>query len=181
MNLPNKLAMLRMILIIPFVLIIQVALSTDNSSLEIFMRLIATIIFVGAAITDYFDGKIARKYNMITNLGKLLDPLADTLLVISAMVVFTKYDRLSLWIVLVIIFRELLITGLRSIVAAEGVVIAAETLGKWKTTTQMIALTIMILLPTSGIVNNILMLIPLVLTIQSGVEYVMKSKEILIK
>ena len=181
MNLPNKLAMLRMILIIPFVLIIQVALSTDNLSLEMFTRLIATIIFVGAAITDYFDGKIARKYNMITNLGKLIDPLADKLLVISAMVVFTKYDRLSLWIVLVIIFRELLITGLRSIVAAEGVVIAAETLGKWKTTTQMIALTIMILLPTSGIVNNILMLIPLVLTIQSGVEYVMKSKEILIK
>ena len=181
MNLPNKLAMLRMILIIPFVLIIQVALSTDNLSLKIFTRLIATVIFVGAAITDYFDGKIARKYNMITNLGKLIDPLADKLLVISAMVVFTKYDRLSLWIVLIIIFRELLITGLRSIVAAEGVVIAAEILGKWKTTTQMIALTIMILLPTSGIVNNILMIIPLVLTIQSGVEYVMKSKEILIK
>lgn len=181
MNLPNKLAMLRMILIIPFVLIMQVGLTTDNLALEIFMRLIATIIFVGAAITDYFDGKIARKYNMITNLGKLIDPLADKLLVISAMVVFTKYDRLSLWIVLIIIFRELLITGLRSIVAAEGVVIAAETLGKWKTTTQMIALTIMILLPTSGLVNNILMLIPLILTIQSGVEYVMKSKEILIK
>lgn len=181
MNLPNKLAMLRMILIIPFVLIMQVALSTDNVSLEMFTRLIATIIFVGAAITDYFDGKIARKYNMITNLGKLIDPLADKLLVISAMVVFTKYDRLSLWIVLIIIFRELLITGLRSIVAAEGIVIAAETLGKWKTTTQMIALTIMILLPTSGFVNNILMIIPLILTIQSGVEYVMKSKEILIK
>lgn len=181
MNLPNKLAMLRMILIIPFVLIMQVGLTTDNLALEIFMRLIATIIFVGAAITDYFDGKIARKYNMITNLGKLIDPLADKLLVISAMVVFTKYDRLSLWIVLIIIFRELLITGLRSIVAAEGIVIAAETLGKWKTTTQMIALTIMILLPTSGLVNNILMIIPLILTIQSGVEYVMKSKEILIK
>lgn len=181
MNLPNKLAMLRMILIIPFVLIMQVALTIDNLSLEIFTRLIATIIFVGAAITDYFDGKIARKYNMITNLGKLIDPLADKLLVISAMVVFTKYDRLSLWIVLIIIFRELLITGLRSIVAAEGIVIAAETLGKWKTTTQMIALTIMILLPTSGFVNNILMIIPLILTIQSGVEYVMKSKEILIK
>lgn len=181
MNLPNKLAMLRMILIIPFVLIMQVGLTTDNLALEIFIRLIATIIFVGAAITDYFDGKIARKYNMITNLGKLIDPLADKLLVISAMVVFTKYDRLSLWIVLIIIFRELLITGLRSIVAVEGVVIAAETLGKWKTTTQMIALTIMILLPTSGLVNNILMLIPLILTIQSGVEYVMKSKEILIK
>ena len=104
MNLPNKLAMLRMILIIPFVLIIQVALSTDNLGLEIFTRLIATIIFVGAAITDYFDGKIARKYNMITNLGKLIDPLADKLLVISAMVVFTKYDRLSFLDCLIINF-----------------------------------------------------------------------------
>ena len=181
MNLPNKLATLRMILVIPFVIFLGIALSTESTGLSIFMRILSFVIFAGASITDYFDGQIARKHNMVTNLGKLIDPLADKLLVISAMVVFTKYDRLSLWIVLIIIFRELLITGLRSIVAAEGVVIAAETLGKWKTTTQMIALTIMILLPTSGLVNNILMLIPLILTIQSGVEYVMKSKEILIK
>ena len=181
MNLPNKLATLRMILIIPFVIVMGVALSTDNDILSIFMRILACIIFVGASITDYYDGQIARKYNLVTNLGKLIDPLADKLLVISALTVLTKYDKISLWIVLIIIFRELLITGLRAIVAADGTVIAAETLGKWKTATQMVALTIIILFPLSYTMNNILMIIPLILTILSGAEYVLKSKDVLNK
>ena len=178
MNLPNKLATLRMILIIPFVIVMGVALSTDNDILSIFMRILACIIFVGASITDYYDGQIARKYNLVTNLGKLIDPLADKLLVISALTVLTKYDKISLWIVLIIIFRELLITGLRAIVAVDGTVIAAETLGKWKTATQMVALTIIILFPLSYTMNNILMIIPLILTILSGAEYVLKSKDV---
>lgn len=178
MNLPNKLATLRMILIIPFVIVMGVALSTDNDILSIFMRILACIIFVGASITDYYDGQIARKYNLVTNLGKLIDPLADKLLVISALTVLTKYDKISLWIVLIIIFRELMITGLRAIVAADGTVIAAETLGKWKTATQMVALTIIILFPLSYTMNNILMIIPLILTILSGAEYVLKSKDV---
>ena len=95
------------------------------------------------------------------------------------MVVLAKYNQISLWIVLVIIFRELLITGLRAIVAAEGVVIAAETLGKWKTATQMVVLTIIILIPLSYTINNILLLIPLILTIVSGIEYVWKSRNVL--
>ena len=181
MNLPNKLATLRMILIIPFVIILGIALSTNNSTLSIFMRLFACIIFVGASITDYYDGQIARKYNLITNLGKLIDPLADKLLVISALTTLTKYNQISLWIVLIIIFRELLITGLRAIVAADGTVIAAETLGKWKTATQMIALTLIVLFPMSYTVNNILLTIPLILTIVSGAEYVIKSKDVLSK
>jgi len=181
MNLPNKLATLRMILIIPFVIVMGVALSTDNDILSIFMRILACIIFVGASITDYYDGQIARKYNLVTNLGKLIDPLADKLLVISALTVLTKYDKISLWIVLIIIFRELMITGLRAIVAADGTVIAAETLGKWKTATQMVALTIIILFPLSYTMNNILMIIPLILTILSGAEYVLKSKDVLNK
>lgn len=181
MNLPNKLATLRMILIIPFVIVMGVALSTDNDILSIFMRILACIIFVGASITDYYDGQIARKYNLVTNLGKLIDPLADKLLVISALTVLTKYDKISLWIVLIIIFRELMITGLRAIVAADGTVIAAETLGKWKTATQMGALTIIILFPLSYTMNNILMIIPLILTILSGAEYVLKSKDVLNK
>lgn len=181
MNLPNKLATLRMILIIPFVIILGIALSTNNSTLSIFMRIFACIIFVGASITDYYDGQIARKYNLITNLGKLIDPLADKLLVISALTTLTKYNQISLWIVLIIIFRELLITGLRAIVAADGTVIAAETLGKWKTATQMIALTLIILFPMSYTVNNILLTIPLILTIVSGAEYVIKSKDVLSK
>lgn len=181
MNLPNKLATLRMILIIPFVIVMGVTLSTDNEVLSIFMRILACIIFVGASITDYYDGQIARKYNLVTNLGKLIDPLADKLLVISALTVLTKYDKISLWIVLIIIFRELMITGLRAIVAADGTVIAAETLGKWKTASQMVALTIIILFPLSYTVNNILMIIPLILTILSGAEYVLKSKDVLNK
>lgn len=181
MNLPNKLATLRMILVIPFVFFLGIALSTESTGLSIFMRILSFVIFAGASITDYFDGQIARKHNMITNLGKLIDPLADKLLVISALVVLTKYDQISLWFVLIIIFRELLITGLRAIVANEGVVIAAEKLGKWKTATQMIALLLIILFPMSFFVNNILLLIPVILTVQSGVEYMQKAKNILNK
>ena len=182
MNLPNKLATLRIILVIPFVIFLSLALEfSENTGISIMLRILATIIFVGAAITDYYDGKIARKYNMITNLGKLLDPLADKILVISALVTLAKFNQVSLWFVIIIIFRELLITGLRSIVAAEGVVIAADKLGKWKTATQMVALTLIILIPFSFIVNNILLIIPLILTVVSGVEYVVKCKNILNK
>ena len=182
MNLPNKLAILRIILVIPFVIFLSLALEfSEIIGISIMLRIFATIIFVGAAITDYYDGKIARKYNMITNLGKLLDPLADKILVISALVTLAKFNQISLWFVIIIIFRELLITGLRSIVAAEGVVIAADKLGKWKTATQMVALTLIILIPFSFIVNNILLIIPLILTVVSGVEYVVKCKNILNK
>ena len=182
MNLPNKLAILRMVLVIPFVIFLSLALEyTDKIGITMTMRVFAAIIFVGAAITDYYDGKIARKYNLITNLGKLLDPLADKILVISALVTLAKFSQISLWFVIIIIFRELLITGLRSIVAAEGVVIAAESLGKWKTATQMIALTLIILIPFSSTVNNILLLIPLILTVVSGAEYVLKCKNVLNK
>ena len=182
MNLPNKLAILRMVLVIPFVIFLSLALEyTDKTGITMTMRVFAAIVFVGAAITDYYDGKIARKYNLITNLGKLLDPLADKILVISALVTLAKFSQISLWFVIIIIFRELLITGLRSIVAAEGVVIAAESLGKWKTATQMIALTLIILIPFSSTVNNILLLIPLILTVVSGAEYVLKCKNVLNK
>lgn len=181
MNLPNKLATLRIILVIPFVMVLTLALKAENSAFEVTMRILATIIFAAASITDYYDGKIARKYNLVTNLGKLLDPLADKILVISALVTLTKFDEISLWFVLIIIFRELLITGLRSIVAAEGVVIAAGNLGKWKTFVQMVVLVIIILFPLSFKINNILLLIPVILTVVSGAEYLLKCKKILNK
>ena len=181
MNLPNKLATLRIILVIPFVMVLTLALKAENSAFEITMRILATIIFAAASITDYYDGKIARKYNLVTNLGKLLDPLADKILVISALVTLTKFDEISLWFVLIIIFRELLITGLRSIIAAEGVVIAAGNLGKWKTFVQMVVLVIIILFPLSFKINNILLLIPVILTVVSGAEYLLKCKKILNK
>ena len=108
MNLPNKLATLRMILIIPFVFLLEIALGTSSMALSITMRILTCIIFVGAAITDYYDGQIARKYNLVTNLGKLIDPLADKLLVISALVVLAKYNQISLWIVLIIFLGNFL-------------------------------------------------------------------------
>lgn len=182
LNLPNKLAVLRIILVIPFVIFLSLALEfSENTAIAVIMRIFVTIIFIGASVTDYYDGKIARKYNMITNLGKLLDPLADKILVISALVTLAKFNQVSLWFVIIIIFRELLITGLRSIVAAEGVVIAAESLGKWKTATQMVALSLIILIPFGFIINNVLLLIPLILTVVSGVEYVLKCKSVLNK
>ena len=182
LNLPNKLATLRIILVVPFVIFLSLALEvSDNTADSVTMRIFAAIIFVGASVTDYYDGKIARKYNLITNLGKLLDPLADKILVISALVTLAKFSQISLWFVIVIIFRELMITGLRSIVAAEGAVIAAESLGKWKTATQMVALTLIILIPFSFTVNNVLLLIPLILTVVSGIEYVIKCKNVLNK
>ena len=142
MNLPNKLATLRIILVIPFVIFLSLALEfSENTGIAIMLRIFSAAIFVGAAITDYYDGKIARKYDMITNLGKLLDPLADKILVISALV----------------------------------------TLGKWKTATQMVALTLIILIPFSFTINNILLLIPLILTVVSGIEYIVKCKNILNK
>ena len=162
-------------------MVLTLALKAENSAFEITMRILATIIFAAASITDYYDGKIARKYNLVTNLGKLLDPLADKILVISALVTLTKFDEISLWFVLIIIFRELLITGLRSIVAAEGVVIAAGNLGKWKTFVQMVVLVIIILFPLSFKINNILLLIPVILTVVSGAEYLLKCKKILNK
>ncbi len=182
LNLPNKLAVLRIILVIPFVIFLSLALEfSENTAIAVIMRIFATIIFIGASVTDYYDGKIARKYNMITNLGKLLDPLADKILVISALVTLAKFNQVSLWFVIIIIFRELLITGLRSIVAGEGVVIAGESLGKWKTATQMVALSLIILIPFGFIINNVLLLIPLILTVVSGVEYVLKCKSVLNK
>ncbi|MBP9479124.1 MAG: CDP-diacylglycerol--glycerol-3-phosphate 3-phosphatidyltransferase [Sebaldella sp.] len=180
MNLPNKLAVLRIILVIPFVLLLGFGLTIEGIG-GFILRVLAFWIFVGASFTDYLDGYIARRDNLVTNLGKLLDPLADKILVLSALLVFTKNNQLSIWVVLLILFRELMITGLRSIAAAEGVVIAAETLGKWKTVSQIIGILIIIVFPFGNIFGTLVMLIPLILTMLSGYEYFVKCKDLLSK
>ena len=180
MNLPNKLAVLRIILVIPFVLLLGFGLTIEGIG-GFILRVLAFWIFVGASFTDYLDGYIARRDNLVTNLGKLLDPLADKILVLSALLVFTKNNQLSIWVVLLILFRELMITGLRSIAAAEGVVIAAETLGKWKTVSQIIGILVIIIFPFGNIFGTMVMLIPLILTMLSGYEYYEKCKDLLRK
>ena len=137
MNLPNKLTMFR-VFMIPFFVIFMLANVTGE-----YDKYIAVAIFIIASLTDMLDGKIARKYNLVTNFGKFMDPLADKLLVCSALICLIG-DKLQAWIVIVIISRELIISGFRTIAADNGVVIAASWWGKYKTTSQMLMIIIMI-------------------------------------
>ena len=190
MNLPNKLTMLRIILVPFFVLF----MSIEASAMNLF---IALIIFSVASLTDMLDGKIARKYGLVTNFGKLMDPLADKVLVMSAMLCFVSEDLAPAWIVIVILTREFLVTSLRLIAAGEGTVIAADKWGKIKTVTQMIWIIWTILwlcVIATGIFNSfadhgitvigyllsdILMYASTFFTLLSGFNYVYKNRQLL--
>ena len=142
MNLPNKLTLLRVIMIPIFVVVLLSSLVPAPLN-----RYIAVVIFILASFTDYLDGHIARKYNLVTNFGKFMDPLADKLLVSSAMISMVSMGDIPAWIVIIIISREFIITGFRLIAVENGVVIAASWWGKIKTVSQMI----MIIVVISGI------------------------------
>lgn len=190
MNLPNKLTMLRIILVPFFVLF----MSIESSAVNLF---IALIIFSVASLTDMLDGKIARKYGLVTNFGKLMDPLADKVLVMSAMLCFVSAGLAPAWIVIVILTREFLVTSLRLIAAGEGTVIAADKWGKIKTVTQMIWIIWTILwlcVIATGIFNgsnnngvavigylisDILMYASTFFTLLSGFNYVYKNRQLL--
>jgi len=171
MNVPNKLTMGRIILAIPFIYF----LGMSNGSNGFTYRMIALVLFALASITDFLDGYIARKNNMITDFGKLMDPLADKILVISALVVFVEIDFLPSWISIVVLAREFLISGIRSLAAANGEVIAAGNLGKYKTTAQMIGIIIIMLIGGTPY-NTWIMLPSVILTIWSGWDYSVKAK-----
>ena len=181
MNLPNKLTILRTILI-PFFL---VAMLWDAVP---YGNWIALVIFAIASLTDMLDGKIARKYNLVTNFGKFMDPLADKLLVSSAMIAFVELGRIPCWIVIVIIAREFVISGFRLVASDNGVVIAASYWGKFKTNFQMFAIILLMLnlgenFPAYAggihIVEQILVYIALILTIVSLVDYLAKNIDVL--
>lgn len=170
MNLPNKLTFIRLVLAVPFIYFLQ---ESDMGGLT--YRLIAFILFVIASLTDFFDGYLARKYNLVTDFGKLMDPLADKILVISALVLFVELRYIPAWMSIIVIAREFLISGIRMLAAAKGEVIPAGKLGKYKTTSQMIVILIMILVGDQWY-NFYLMMIPIVLTLWSGWEYTSKAK-----
>lgn len=177
MNLPNKLTVMRVILIPFFV----AALLYENGSSQT-MRIVANVIFIVASLTDLFDGKIARKYNLVTNFGKFMDPLADKLLVCSALICLIQLGQLPAWVVIIIISREFIISGFRLVAADNGIVIAASYWGKFKTTFQMIAVILMIFnIPALATVTMIMLVIAVVLTVISLVDYVAKNIEVLIK
>ena len=176
MNLPNKLTTFRVILVPFFVALLLWAPG------DIRYRAGAEIIFVIASLTDMLDGKIARKYNLVTNFGKFIDPLADKLLVCSAMICLIELNELPSWVVVVIISREFIISGFRLIASDNGVVIAASYWGKFKTVFQMLMVIVMIIEPVAAplkLLADILMWIALALTIISLLDYVIKNKSVL--
>ena len=176
MNLPNKLTIMRVILIPFFVFFLL------SPYFPAYGNYIAVAIFIVASLTDMLDGKIARKYNLVTNFGKFMDPLADKLLVCSAMICLIELDRLAAWIVIVIIAREFIISGFRLVASDNGVVIAASYWGKFKTTFQMLMVIVLILdiqMPFFQILGTVLTYVALIPTVVSLIDYIVKNKDVL--
>lgn len=174
MNLPNKLTVLRILLIPFFLLFLMTDLAGDYS------KWIALGFFIIASLTDFFDGFLARKYQLITNFGKFMDPLADKLLVCSAMICFVELGRMPSWIVVVIIAREFIISGFRLVAAEQGRVIAAGWWGKVKTFVTMIMEIVMIInMEELQLVADILMYASLALTIISLIDYLVRNGDVL--
>ena len=172
MNLPNKLTIARVIAV-PFFIIAFL--------MELYI--IAFVIFILASLTDLLDGQIARKRNLVTNFGKIMDPLADKILVYSAFCLFVENGTVPSWMLIVILAREFAIAGMRTVAASEGIVIAAGMSGKIKTVLQMVAVTILIfghgfyselLMP----VGNVILWASIIATVYSGIEYIVKNKQV---
>ena len=173
MNLPNKLTMFRVILI-PFFVVFMLV------DITLYDKWIALAIFIIASLTDLLDGKIARKYNLVTNFGKFMDPLADKLLVCSALICLVALADIPAWIVIVIIAREFIISGFRLIASDNGVVIAASYWGKFKTTFQMVMICLMIAdIAQISFLTTIVMWAAVVLTVVSLVDYLIKNKDVM--
>lgn len=177
MNLPNKLTVVRVLMIPFFVWFMLPSLGGEMAA----SKWIALAIFCIASLTDLLDGKIARKYNLVTNFGKFMDPLADKLLVGAAMICLVEMGRLPAWIVIVIISREFIISGFRLIASDNGIVIAASYWGKFKTVFQM-AMVIVLIMDLGGVfdvIGQVLIWVALALTIISLIDYVAKNIQVL--
>ena len=186
MNLPNKLTIFRIILIVPFVVLLLGKGSDWGWYNALFggiweyVDYISLVIFIVASLTDLIDGKIARKYNLVTNFGKFMDPLADKLLVSAAMIALVELNRIPAWVVIIIISREFIISGFRLVASDNNVVIAAGYWGKFKTVFQMVMVCLMIAdIPGLQVLTNVIMWIALALTIISMVDYLLKNKDVM--
>ena len=176
MNLANKLTMLRVFMIPVFLVVLFLAPEPMN-------RYVAVIIFIVASLTDMLDGKIARKYNLVSNFGKFMDPLADKLLVMSALVSMVALKDLAAWVVIVILAREFTITGFRTLAMEANIVMAASWWGKVKTTVQMIMIPVVLLNLPFGcmpMVETVLIYLSVFFTIFSGADYIIKNKQVLL-
>lgn len=173
MNLPNKLTMFRVILIPFFIVFLLVPITPYD-------KWIALVIFILASLTDLLDGKIARKYNLVTNFGKFMDPLADKLLVCSALICLIELHKIPAWMVIIIIAREFIISGFRLVASDNGVVIAASYWGKFKTTFQMAAVCLLIAdISAIALLTRIILWIAVILTVVSLIDYLIKNKDVM--
>lgn len=197
MNLPNKITIARILLVPIMMLMPYIGITAKTSFGLPIVNIIILIIFLVASFTDYLDGHIARRRNIVTNFGKFLDPIADKLLVLAALVMLVEAGIIPGWIPIIIAAREFMVSAIRMLVATEGKVIAASKLGKIKTVTQMVAISLAFLdanyfmsfvcgaLTGFALILNILMSAAMVLaviaTIWSGVDYFMKSKDVVLQ
>jgi len=178
MNLPNKLTIARILLIPIFLFFLMTDFAGESS------KYIAAFVFIIASLTDFLDGNIARKNNIVTNFGKFMDPLADKLLVFAALIAFIQLEYLPAWIVIIIISREFIISGFRLVASDNGIVIAASYWGKFKTTFQMLMIILLIFnfdFPYVNIIENIFIYTALILTIISLLDYLIKNKNVMIE
>ena len=175
MNRPNKLTILR-ICMIPFFVVVLLYKGGESQAL----RIAADVLFIVASLTDLLDGKIARKYNLVTNFGKFMDPLADKLLVCSALICLIELGQVPAWVVIIIISREFIISGFRLVASDNGVVIAASYWGKFKTVFQMTAVILLILnLEPLQLAADIVLWIAVALTVISLADYIYKNHKVL--
>ncbi len=188
MNIPNRITISRIFLIPIFIIILTIPVDwgqVESGSFQIpVTHLIAGIIFLVASLTDWLDGYYARKYNLITNMGKFLDPLADKLLVSAAFILTVEMGMAPAWIVIVIISREFAVTGLRLVASGEGIVLAASSMGKLKTVSQILAIALLLLHNFPFVFLNIpfdmiMLNIALILTTWSGIDYFIKNAHVM--
>ena len=175
MNLANKLTMLRILMIPAFIAVLVYSKDRD-----IVYRYIALGIFVMASATDALDGYVARKYNMITDFGKLMDPLADKILVSSALIILIELGNISSWIVSIVIAREFIISGIRLIATEKNIIIAASPLGKLKTVSQMLSVILMLLsVKAISLITDLSIWLMCILSVVSLLDYIIKNKKVL--
>lgn len=197
MNLPNKITVARMLLIPIMIIVPYLGLNNILFGSVTIGSFITLIIFLIASFTDFLDGYLARKNNLVTTFGKFLDPIADKLLVLSALIMLVEQGIIPGWIPIIIAAREFIVSGIRMLAAGDGKVIAASWYGKVKTVSQMIAISLAFLstntfmqftsveMGTGALILNILMslamIVAVLMTILSGIDYFMKSKDIVLK
>lgn len=185
MNLANKISVVRMFLVPVYIVLLLFPEGNRTFLSYEGIMVIATIVFVVASLTDALDGYVARKYNLISNFGKFFDPLVDKLLTCSAFIALVSLDRLPAWAAIIIVSREIIISGLRALAAEAGVVIAADKLGKLKTIIQMVCITFLTLLPIFYFqpmvpaMTGLLVLITVIITVSSGLDYLIKNRSLL--